>query len=131
MKRVLVIIFLVLLGMQFFGFLKFLSPSIRHSSDMLLNNQDYHISYGQDEEKRGVKFLLPLPPKTIFGFRLSLTAVSYISEFDYNEFINFYSINDYEVDGNTVYYDGHKFSIESNEIADENDWYGILIELIE
>lgn len=126
-KRYIIYITIVLLIVISVYVLRLFDSRFRHEFDVNFNTVKEHKSFqiGAGDEVK----VLPLPPTTTFAYKHSDSGVVYYSKLSYDDFLNYYVSNGYEVQENVVTYNGTKFKISYLTFEEDFKYFFINIDL--
>jgi len=128
-KYIILIVILLLIVIGVYT-LRAFDSKFRYSFDVSFNTEKEHKSFYIGTGNEVEVFTLPLPPSTTFAYKHSDSAVTYYSKLTYDEFLNYYVINGFEVQENVITYNGAKFKVSDVISEDDYKYFFIDIDLL-
>lgn len=107
------IVFALLLILVLIGYNWVVNHEFRLGVNLIFNCEDTHTSYLVDDEGHVNRITIELPPSTTFEHKHSETAVTYYSKYTYEEFLQYYIDNGYQVEDGKVYADDGVFIMKN------------------
>lgn len=99
-----------------------INPQFRLKFNLIFNCIDTHTSYIVVDDGEEYTIMIELPPSTTFEHKHSDTAATYYSRLSYDEFLQYYIDNGYQVEKGKVYVNDGIF-IMSDESKKREEGY--------